>query len=115
MMTWESSSMCAADPSSFHLDPNNEEDAELIGFFISELPERIEALRQASNARDVEDIQRIAHQLKGAAPSYGFPAIGSAASELEHAALEASVGSVDQLNNELTALINLCESYAKES
>lgn len=107
--------MNAPDPYSSQLDPSNAEDAELISYFISELPERIESLRTATQNRDIENIQRIAHQLKGAAPSYGFPAIGSAARSLEQAAHDATADTIEQLNTELTALINLCESYAKES
>jgi HPt (histidine-containing phosphotransfer) domain-containing protein len=107
--------MSAHDPSQFHLDPTNEEDAELISFFVEGLPERVEALREASQSRDIEIIQRIAHQLKGAAPNYGFPAIGTAASELEQAVSQASTNSIEQLTSELNALINLCESYTKES
>ncbi|MCA9302744.1 MAG: Hpt domain-containing protein [Phycisphaerales bacterium] len=107
--------MNAPDPSSYSLDPTNEEDAELISYFISELPERIHSLREASLAGDVENIQRIAHQLKGAAPGFGFPAIGSAARDLELAAIENTTGSIESLNAEINALINLCRSYAKES
>lgn len=107
--------MSAPDSSQFHLDPSNAEDAELISFFVEGLPERVEALREASQTRDIEIIHRIAHQLKGSAPNYGFPAIGTAASELEQAVSNASTDSVEQLTNELNALINLCESYTKES
>lgn len=107
--------MNAPDPSSFSLDPTNEDDAALISYFVSELPKRIQTLREATDARDLENIQRIAHQLKGAAPSFGFPAIGSAARDLENATHAATVGSIDLLSTEINALINLCLSYTKES
>ncbi len=107
--------MHAHDPSPFSLDPNNPEDAELIEFFIDELPERVATLRSAVKTEDFDSVQRLAHQLKGAAPGYGFPQIGIAAEALETTVREATICSINSIRAELDALINLCESYAKES
>ena len=107
--------MHAHDSSSFSLDPNNPEDAELIEFFIEELPERVDSLRSAVSDEDFELVQRLAHQLKGAAPGYGFPQIGTAAGALEAELREATIQSVEQIQGELDTLIRLCESYTKGS
>ncbi len=103
------------DPASFSLDPNNPEDAELIGFFVAELPDRMCTLRTAVDSEDFDSIRRLAHQLKGAAPGYGFPTIGDAAASLEHCLKENSVNALDQIQSELDTLISLCESYTKGS
>jgi HPt (histidine-containing phosphotransfer) domain-containing protein len=107
--------MHAHDPSQFSLDPSNPEDAELIQFFVDALPERIQSLEEAVGMEDFDSIQRLAHQLKGAAPSFGFPQIGSAAQILEHTLKDSVVSSVDSIRAEIDALINLCESFAKGS
>jgi histidine phosphotransfer protein HptB len=59
---------------------------ELVELFIDELPERIAALQAAFAAGDVEALRRCAHQLKGAAGSYGFDAMTPALQSLEQRA-----------------------------
>ena len=56
---------------------------ELVELFVSEMPERIEALSQFYQQTDWEGLGRIAHQLKGAAGSYGFDAVTPFAARLE--------------------------------
>jgi HPt (histidine-containing phosphotransfer) domain-containing protein len=107
--------MHAHDPLQSGLDPNNPEDAELIDFFVEALPERVQSLQDAAGADDIQSIKRLAHQLKGSAPSYGFPKIGTAAQELEKSVNDSSISSIETIRSELDALINLCESYAKGS
>ncbi|MBL4590355.1 MAG: Hpt domain-containing protein [Phycisphaerales bacterium] len=107
--------MHAQDPAPFSLDPNNPEDAELIGFFVDELPARVDTLRTAAENEDLDSIKRLAHQLKGAAPSYGFPTIGQAAAQLEDCLKDTGINSLVQIKAELDALIGLCDSYAKGS
>ncbi len=80
--------------------------AELIELFVAEMPERICSLRSAFEQAATEDLQRLAHQLKGAAPGYGYPAIGVAAADLEEAAKQARA--LDDLRAELDELLNLC-------
>ena len=45
---------------------------ELVELFVSEVPDRIAMLEKAWAARDLEALGCAAHQLKGAAGSYGF-------------------------------------------
>ena len=62
--------------------------AELVELFVDELPGRIADLRQALTAGNREMVARLAHQLKGAGGSHGFPQIGLPAWNLEQAARE---------------------------
>ncbi len=56
---------------------------ELVTLFVDEIPQRISAIEAALAAYDLQSLQRLAHQLKGAAAGYGFPAIGAAAGAVE--------------------------------
>lgn len=109
--------MSAPDPNAFSLDINDPEDAELIEYFLGELPDRIEAINGATTKDDTEQLQRIAHQLKGAAPSFGFPAIGSAAGVLEEHLRELGDASSEfqTLRAEIDSLVALCQSYISPS
>ena len=60
--------------------------AEIIGDFVAALPERAAAVREAVAGGRREEVQRLAHQLKGAAGGYGFGPITEVAGELELAA-----------------------------
>lgn len=62
--------------------------AELIELFVSELPDRIAHMRQALEGGNAELLCRLAHQLKGAGGSHGFPHLGPAAWKVENAARE---------------------------
>jgi|SRR5262245_10821759 len=66
--------------SQFAGDP---EMAELIEMFVSELPQRLEAMLSAFRQGEIETVQRVAHQLRGSSTGYGYPAIGAAAGRLE--------------------------------
>jgi len=105
--------MTAPDPNAFSLDINDPDDAELIEYFLDELPEKIEIINTAKAGDDVEALSRIAHQLKGAAPGFGFPTIGSAAEVLEGSLKEAggSIQDVEQVKSEIDSLLALCQSF----
>jgi len=59
----------------------------LPGFFGS-LDARVQALRAALAANQFEELRRLAHQIKGAGGSYGYPSITEAARKLEADARE---------------------------
>src|SRR5688572_3776242 len=61
---------------------------ELIEQFVAELPERLARMRSSACADDLPEVGRLAHQLKGAGGSYGFPQISAAAKDVERAARE---------------------------
>ena len=58
---------------------------ELVELYAGEMPQRIAALEQAFSEGDRELLCRAAHQMKGAAGSYGFDSITAAAAALEGA------------------------------
>lgn len=58
--------------------------AELVEIFVGELPERWGRVEACVAERDMVGLGRVAHQLKGAAGSYGFHCITDAAAGVEH-------------------------------
>ncbi len=105
--------MNAPDPNAFSLDINDPEDAELIRYFLGELPSKVDAINAAASHDNFEQLGRIAHQLKGAAPGFGFPAIGSAAGRLDEQirGLDASEDSIRQIRMQVESLVSLCQSF----
>lgn len=58
---------------------------DLVEEFVSELPRRLSELRQAFERLDWSRLISLAHQLKGAAGSYGYPDISAVAAAMESA------------------------------
>ncbi len=56
---------------------------ELVREFASDLPNRVRRLEELLAGEDFEELERVAHQLKGAGGGYGFPQITEAAAVLE--------------------------------
>ncbi|MBI5058358.1 Hpt domain-containing protein [candidate division KSB1 bacterium] len=59
--------------------------------YLKRLPDRVAALHRALEQRDFNQIQRIAHQLRGSGLSYGFARISESATAIESACLEGQV------------------------
>jgi len=59
--------------------------AEIVDMFVDEIPDRVERLLEQLWSGDLEAVRRTAHQLKGAAGSYGFETISPFAAEVESA------------------------------
>jgi histidine phosphotransfer protein HptB len=75
---------------------------ELIEMFVQEMPDRINALATQARDRDWPQLSKTAHQLKGAAGSYGFKVITPCAARLESVAKdgrqeEAILAALDEL------------------
>jgi HPt (histidine-containing phosphotransfer) domain-containing protein len=80
---------------------------ELIAQFVAELPSRAIRLRRQLADQDWTALMRTAHQLKGAAGSYGFDAITPVASKLE---LQINHGVEPKVVTEtVQELISLCQ------
>jgi PAS domain S-box-containing protein len=58
--------------------------AEVLGEFVSRLPEKTRLIAQLSAAADATQLKRVVHQLKGAAGSYGFAELSAAAARVQH-------------------------------
>lgn len=82
--------------------------ADLVGLFLEDLPERIDAIRAALRSGDADELQRRVHQLKGAGGGYGFPSISRSAAEVE-APLRAGERDLSVIASKVEALTALCE------
>src|SRR5437016_5645232 len=101
--------------SQFSDDPDM---AELIALFITELPERVEAIRAAQQSGAGANLKRISHQLKGASAGYGFPTIGAAAAKVEdglRAGGSDESQALERVRAEVDELVNLCRRAMKGS
>ncbi len=95
------------------IQPNRRIDAEadaglveLVRSFVEDLGHDLESMRSALNAKDVERLALLAHRLRGAAGSYGFPEITRQAAALE-GALGDGAGA-DTVACELASLEAIC-------
>ena len=57
--------------------------AEILPFFVDELPEKLNLLRSLAGTHDFDNLQREAHKLRGSAGGYGFQGVSNLAGELE--------------------------------
>ena len=79
--------------------------AEIVEMFVDEMPGRTGAITAAWEACDREELGRLAHQLKGAAGSYGFDDVTPYAARLEKAARsDADDAEIQSAHDELMAL-----------
>jgi histidine phosphotransfer protein HptB len=79
---------------------------ELVDLFVAEMPERVDLLEKHYEMADWEELRRMAHQIKGAAGSYGFDDLTPAAARLE-TAIKGQTGE-DQITADLLELLDLC-------
>jgi PAS domain S-box-containing protein len=79
--------------------------SKLVEKFLAKLDDRMVAIRAAAQAHDQAQLKILAHQLKGAAGGYGFPAISQAAATLEHT----EPANTDALASAIASLTELCE------
>jgi HPt (histidine-containing phosphotransfer) domain-containing protein len=85
---------------------DDEDLLELVELFVEELPSRIAQIVEAKEAGNVTEIGRFAHQLKGAAGSYGFDVVTPFAARLERAARSAEPEEV--IESALQELLEIC-------
>ena len=79
---------------------------EIVALFAEEMPGRVAALTGRLQSGDWDGLRRLAHQLKGAAGSYGFDAITSSAERLESALRQQQPE--DQIRTAAADLVALC-------
>jgi histidine phosphotransfer protein HptB len=80
---------------------------EIVTMFVEEMPDRIANLLNQFNSGDLENLRRTAHQLKGAAGSYGFDTISPAAGRLESAVKDNEP--LDQVHAAVEEIVSLCQ------
>jgi histidine phosphotransfer protein HptB len=81
--------------------------SEIVDMFVEEMPGRVATLLDQLNAGDWEDLRRTAHQLKGAAGSYGFDLISPSAGKVEAAIRDQE--SEERIREVLEELVDLCK------
>ncbi|MEO0530624.1 MAG: Hpt domain-containing protein [Planctomycetota bacterium] len=79
----------------------------IVDRFIAEVPDRLRNLEAAIGENNHGEARRLAHQLKGAGGSFGFPAITNAASGVEDACMTCDIGGdLEALMDQLEATCN---------
>ena len=79
---------------------------DLIEQFVNELPERLTAIQQTLASHDLEGLSQLAHQLKGSAGGYGYPALSHQAAEIETSVK--SHDDIARIAREVRELADLC-------
>jgi len=79
---------------------------EIVDLFVEEMPRRVETLIGQLESSDFEGLRRTAHQLKGAAGSYGFDPISPRAAELERTIVGREPEPV--IRQAVDELVNIC-------
>ncbi|WP_428938460.1 ATP-binding protein [Fontivita pretiosa] len=83
----------------------NERFREVLERFVSRLPERVEQITRLMQQRDLEQLARAVHQVKGAAGGYGFAAISEAAWRAEQCIKTSR--SLEEIAAEVQKLVSL--------
>ncbi len=79
----------------------------IVELFVEEMPNRVAAVLDQFNSSDWEGLRRSAHQLKGAAGSYGYTPISDCALVLEEAVRGGEPE--EQIRQAVDALIAICK------
>ena len=82
---------------------------EIVAFFVTDLTDRVSAIRAAVDTDDRARLRTLTHQLKGAAGGYGFPTIGIAAATVERELL-GDEAQVSALHEKVNDLLQLCRA-----
>jgi HPt (histidine-containing phosphotransfer) domain-containing protein len=80
--------------------------ADLVATYVNDMPSRLQQLEAQFQAGNWDELRRLAHQMKGAAGSYGFDTITQQAARLEAAA--ARRDSIADIELNLSELKQLC-------
>ncbi|HYI56411.1 MAG TPA: ATP-binding protein [Microlunatus sp.] len=88
----------------------------LIESYVHRAPSRVEALEQAINDGDLQEVTAVAHELKGASGTIGAPRVMTYAAEIEHRSrdgLTPSPDSLPRLRAELEAATRALADYVR--
>ena len=97
----------SAQPQALYSDLGADPDlGELVEMFVDEMPDRVANIQKLLEASDWEELRRAAHQLKGAAGSYGFSPISPSAATVEDAIR--SEQPEEQIRQAAEALCEMC-------
>ncbi len=85
--------------------------ADIINQFVTKLPDKLSAMREAIANNHHQELQRLAHQLKGSGGGYGYPQLTDPAKCLEEAA---KAEDVEGASLALASLGKLCQAIEAE-
>ena len=80
--------------------------AALVEAFVGRLPDRVRAIQAAAAACDLDELGKLAHQLKGAAGSYQLPTLSQAAAVLEQGAKTGQA--IEEVARQGQQIVELC-------
>jgi histidine phosphotransfer protein HptB len=80
--------------------------AELIEYYVAELPRKIESIGEYVETNRLDELRRIAHQIKGASGSYGFGPVGELAEHIVRA-IDADC-ELESIHNSVESLVAMC-------
>jgi histidine phosphotransfer protein HptB len=80
--------------------------ADIVEMFVGEMPERVEAFRDRLSRADWQGLQQLAHQMKGAAGSYGFDTVSPVAAKLESAIRDSEPE--ERIRAAVSELVGIC-------
>ncbi|MCL2624536.1 MAG: Hpt domain-containing protein [Planctomycetaceae bacterium] len=86
---------------------------EIVKMFVDEMPKRIDQLMSEFIAKNWGELERTAHQLRGAAGSYGFGEVTPVAGKLEQA-VQAKLPE-EEIYQSLVELIDTCQRMTLQS
>ena len=78
---------------------------DIVEEFVQVLPTRLDEMKQAFEALDWSQLTTLAHRLKGASGSYGYPDLSAVAAEMESAFRDQKADDFAQWTQELSELI----------
>ena len=84
--------------------------AEILGGFVGRLQEQLDAMRSALAFGNYEELRSLAHKLKGAGGSYGYPALSEKGRALENAAKNRSAAAAGPALDAVSTLIEAIQN-----
>lgn len=81
---------------------------QVLSEFIAKLPDRVRQLSDLLEGKNLDELKRVVHQLKGAGGGYGFPQISNAAAAAETRVK--SNGAIEAIKRDVSGLIELIRS-----
>lgn len=80
--------------------------ADLIPLFIDDLETRVQELREAFEAEDLDRVRTVAHKVRGSAGGYGFPDLTDLAGQVEDSIRSGC--DAQAVGEDLGELVGLC-------
>ena len=89
---------------------NDPDMTQILQGFVGRLADQLDAMRQALGGGRHEELRRLAHQLKGAGGSYGYPSLTEACKALEDSAKSEDIDAAGAALDRVAALIAAIEN-----